>query len=185
MLNAVISNPLTEWLDLHSLLRTAEGMKEQGRRRKKRARAGPSRPSRFSVSMRHFKSVTLGVMRRKCGCKFQPAHCDSAPGGSFLECDPHDIGMAVIIGLGSTIIHVYPFDEPSLKSSAIPVQVLCGDVLLLRGDCGHFGDENGGTEDTLIIHGYIDSPVEGCQRELDKLTGEALTFEFHGYPWQS
>ena len=53
----------------------------------------------------------------------------------------------------------------------------------MRGDCGHIGDENIGNTDTLIIHGYIDSPVEGCKRELDS-KGEALTFEFKGYPWQ-
>jgi hypothetical protein len=66
-------------------------------------------------------------MRRQHGCKKQPAHCDSGFAGAFIKRNPLDVGLAVIVGLReSTVIEVYPFDEPSLNSEAIRIQLLKG-----------------------------------------------------------
>ena len=81
--------------------------------------------------------------------------------------------------------HSHSHGSPSRSSEPVPIQLFSGDVLLLRGDCGHIGDQNLGDEVTHIIHGYLDSPVDGCEREIDPDTAEAFTFEFKGYPWQT
>ena len=86
--------------------------------------------------------------------------------------------MAIIIAVSATTIDVFPFDSQVKES----VLMLPGDLLMTRFDCGHVGDSNDTDEDTLIIHGYLDSFVKGCERRLEK-DGSASTFEFKGYPW--
>ena len=88
----------------------------------------------------------------------------SAP-GSFRKYDPSDVGLAILVAVDATVIEVFPFDHP-LPNKSEAVSLLPGDVLVMRGDVGHIGDENTSGEDTLIIHGYIDSPVDGCMRQL-------------------
>ena len=85
--------------------------------------------------------------------------------------------MAIIIAVSATTIDVFPFDSLEVEH----VLMLPGDILMIRSDCGHIGDSNETSKDTLIIHGYLDSFVEGCQRKLEK-DGAASTFSFRGYP---
>ena len=84
--------------------------------------------------------------------------------GSFKKFPESDVGLALIIAVDATTIEVFPFDAPD----RLHISLNPGDILLIRGDCGHVGDSNVGINPTFIIHGYLDSPVEGCTRLLDK-----------------
>ena len=185
LLHAAVATHLHKWLELSGLLLTANGNALQVRWAKKAAKAQSGKIPAFHVGLTDSKALSLGVMKRCVGCQTQPAHADAGFGGAFIKEDPRDVGLALIVAVDATTIQVYPFDAPSFTTPPTPIKMYKGDLLLLRGDCGHQGDENPGRRDTIIIHGYLDSPVEGCQREFDDETGEALTFEFFGYEWQT
>ena len=80
------------------------------------------------MGLKDYKSLSVGVMRRKPGCQKQPAHCDSGFAGAFIKSDPLDVGLAIIIGTthGRTVIEVYPFDEPSLHGAPTRIELFKG-----------------------------------------------------------
>ena len=173
-MNQAISMPLLEWLHDNGLLATAAGKKREKREKRQHGRTIKHYPVGLNT-----KVLTLGVMRRLPKCEKQPAHCDGGFAGSFTKFEPEDVGLAIIVAVSATTIDVFPFDSLEVEH----VLMLPGDILVLRSDCGHIGDSNTTDEHTLIIHGYLDSSVKGCQRKHEK-DGAASTFQFKGYPWR-